>query len=187
MGLLAWFKGTGVPESRRARDWRSACLRAAGQADDDRLDALRFELESWRAGEEDIEVEREMLEGGRDLVELTKLVRQSGLPVVETGHRVVGTDVCHFTAPSSMPDEAGQPGGRLLLTSNRAIFVGGARSTAIPWHAIGRALHAERDVVLIRTDREQLYRFRCNSFSDAFRGAFIGRELLAARRARTGL
>ena len=186
MGLLAWFR-TGVPENRRAQDWRAACLKAASQADDDRLHTLRIELESWRAGEEDIEVEREMLEGGRDLIELTKAVRQSGLPVVETGHRVVGTDVCHFTAPSSMPDEAGQPSGRLLLTSNRAIFVGGGRATAIPWHAIGRTLQAERDVVLVRADREQLYRFRCNSFSDAFRSAFIGRELLAARRLRTGL
>lgn len=186
MGLLGWFRGRGVPENRRAQGWRAACIRAASEADDNRLDALQIELESWAAGEEEIEVEREMLEAGRDLLELTKLVRRSGLPVVETGHRVVGREVCHFTVPSSMPDEAGQPSGRLLLTSHRAIFVGGSRSTAIPWHAIGRALHTERDVVLIRTGREQLYRFRCNSYSDAFRGAFIGRELLA-RRSRTGL
>ena len=186
MGLLGWFRGRGVLENRRAQDWRTACMRAVSEADDNRLDALRIELESWAAGEEEIEVEREMLEAGRDLLELTNLVRRSGLPAVETGHRVVGRDVCHFTAPSSMPDEAGQPSGRLLLTSHRAIFVGGSRSTAIPWHAIGGALHTERDVVLIRTGREQLYRFRCNSYSDAFRGAFIGRELLA-RRSRTGL
>lgn len=187
MGLLAWFRGTGVRENRRARDWRAACRAAASQADGDRLEKLRIELESWALGEEETEIEREMLEGGRDLVELTKAVHQSGLPIVETGHRVVGPDVCHFTAPASMPDEAGQPAGRLLFTNRRAIFAGGGRATAVPWHAVGNALQSERDVVLVRTDREHLYRFRFNSFGDAFRAAFIARELTAARRVRTGL
>ena len=77
-----------------------------------------------------------------------------------------------------MPDEPAEPSGRLLLTGARAIFVGGARGTAVPWHAVREALHAGRDLILIRADRGDLYRFRCNSFSDAFRGVFIARHLI---------
>ena len=150
--------------------------------DDRRAGALAAELDTWGQQEEDIEIEREMLDGLRELLELTKAVGRSGLPVFQTGHRVVGGEGCHFTAPASMPDVAGQPSGRLLLTGRRAIFVGGTRSVTVPWHAIGNASHVERDLVLVRADREELHRFRCNSFSDAFRGAFIARELVAARR-----
>ena len=152
--------------------------------DDERAGALAAELDGWGQREEDIEIEREMLDGLRALIELTKAMGQSGLPVVQTGHRVVAGEACHFTAPASMPDVAGQPSGRLLLTGRRAIFVGAARGVAVPWHAIGNALHVERDLVLVRTGREELHRFRCNSFSDAFRGAFMARELVAARQGR---
>jgi hypothetical protein len=155
--------------------------------DDDRAGALAAELDAWGQQDEEIEIEREMLDGLRELIALTKAVGRSGLPVVQTGHRVVGADACHFTAPASMPDVAGQPSGRLLLTGRRAIFVGGARSVAVPWHAIRSASHVERDLVLVRADREELHRFRCNSFSDAFRGVFMARELVAARRGRPGL
>ena len=123
-----------------------------------------------------------VLDALHDAAELAAAVRQAGLPLVPTGHRVVGVESCHYTAPASMPDEPGQPGGRLLLTSGRAIFVGSANRIATPWHSIGDASHVERDVVLIRADREQLYRFRCNSYSEALRGAFIARELVAVRR-----
>ncbi len=150
--------------------------------DDQRAGALAAELDAWGQQEEDIEIEREMLDGLRELIELTKAVGRSGLPVFQTGHRVVAGEACHFTAPASMPDLAGQPSGRLLLTGRRAIFVGGAGGVAVPWHAIGNASHVERDLVLVRADREEIHRFRCNSFSDAFRGAFMARELVAARR-----
>jgi hypothetical protein len=87
-----------------------------------------------------------------------------------------------------MPDETSQPCGRLLLTSGRAIFVGGANGATVPWHSVVEAMQLDRDVVLIRGDREKLYRFRCNSFNDALRAAFLARELMAAtRRRRPGL
>ena len=113
---------------------------------------------------------------------LASAVRAAGLPAVETGHRVVGSDRCHFTAPASMPDEASQPSGRLLLTSGRAIFVGGANGATAPWHSVGEALHLDRDLVLIRSDRDKLYRFRCNTFSDALRGR-VPRRASSWRRA----
>jgi hypothetical protein len=86
-----------------------------------------------------------------------------------------------------MPDENGQPSGRVLLTDRRLVFVGGARGPAIPWHAVNRTLLAERDLVLVRGDGDRLHRFRCNSFSEAFRAAFLARALADARRIRQGL
>ena len=83
-----------------------------------------------------------------------------------------------------MPDEPGEPGGRLLLTSGRAIFVGGANGLSAAWHAVGDAHHLHRDLVLVRTDRDRIYRFRCNTFGDALRGAFIARALIATCRTR---
>jgi hypothetical protein len=186
MRLLGWLRNRRVPENRQAHEWRTACLDAAERLDDSRIRALAAELDGWSRREEDIEIEREMLGGLRDLLDLTKAANRSGLPVVQTGHRVVGTEVCHFSAPVSMPDDGGQPSGRLLLTSRRAIFVGGARGVTVPWHAVGKTLQVDRDLVLIRRDREELHRFRCNSFSDAFRGAFMVRELVAGVR-RSGL
>jgi hypothetical protein len=80
-----------------------------------------------------------------------------------------------------VPDDPAQPSGTLLLTNIRAVFVGGARAVAIPWHAVGRAMPQNRDLVLIRSDREDLHRFRCNTFADAMRGACLARYLSKRR------
>jgi hypothetical protein len=81
----------------------------------------------------------------------------------------------------SLPDDPAQPSGTLLLTNIRAIFIGGSRAVTVPWHAVGRSFPQNRDLVLIRTDREDLHRFRCNSFADALRGAFLARHLSKRR------
>jgi hypothetical protein len=143
---------------------------------------LRAQLDAMGLSDDDVEIEREMLDALQDLADLVTAVRAGGLPAVETGHRVVGSDRCHFSAPASMPDEASQPSGRLLLTSGRAIFVGGAHGATAPWHSVGEAVHLDRDLVLIRSDRDKLYRFRCNTFGDALRAAFLARELMGGRR-----
>jgi len=183
MRLFGWLtRRGGPPADRRLREWRRAWAEAVAAPDAERIRRLRADLDAFGLAPDDVEIEREMLDALHDAAALATAVRESGLPVVQTGHRVVGLECCHYTAPASMPDEPGQPGGRLLLTSGRAIFVGGANRMATAWHAVGDARHVDRDVVLIRTDREQLYRFRCNSFSDALRGALIARELVAARR-----
>ena len=188
MELLRWLTRNTQLEFRRSQEWRAACVGAIGRPDTTTVDRLRAELESWGSAEDDIEVEREMLDGLKDLVDLAGVVSGGALPAVATGHRVVGREVCHLSATCSMPDEEGQPGGRLLLTERRAIFVGGARGVTIAWHAVGEAVLADRDVLLIRADREHLYRFRCNWYSDAFRGAFMARQLIARpARVRRGL
>lgn len=183
MDLLGWFKARGPSrEDRRLGGWRKAWAAAAAAADTVQVVPLRARLDALGLPEDDVEIEREMLDALQDLADLTTAVRATGLSAIETGHRVVGADRCYFSAPVSMPDEASQPSGRLLLTSGRAIFVGGAKGATVPWHGVGEALHLDRDVVLVRNDRDKLYRFRCNTFSDALRAAFLARELMAARR-----
>lgn len=183
MGLFSWLTGRSERPGRanpKLLDWRSEWARTVEQPTADAAERLAEALDALGFNEEDIEVEREMLDGLRELLDLRRSV-DSGLPILETGHRVIGTDRCHFSAPVSMPDEDAQPSGRLLLTSTRAVFVGGARTASIPWHAVGQARHEQRDIILIRKNRENLYRFRCNSFADALRGAFLSRQLVAHR------
>lgn len=124
-------------------------------------------------------MEREMLGALERLVALRAALAEGDLPVVETGHRVVGTDVCHFSAPASMPDDPSQPAGRFILTSGRAIFVGGPRTLTIPWHGVGDVIDQDRDLVLVRHDRETHHRIRCNVFDDALSAAFLARTLAA--------
>jgi len=91
---------------------------------------------------DDVEIEEEMLDGLRRLLEVERDLAAAQLPLVETTHRVVGADRCHFSAPVSVPDDPAQPTGRLLLTSTRAVFAGAARTPALPWHAVRDIRHA---------------------------------------------
>jgi hypothetical protein len=187
MGLFEWLKGRGrTLEDSRLRGWRDAWSRAAAGSGNQPSERLAAELDGFGLPEDDIEVEREMLDALRERDELATAVRVTGLPHIETGHRVVRGEPCHYSAPASMPDETGQPSGRLLLTSHRAIFVGGANGMAAAWHLIADAAHIDRDLVLIRSGRERVYRFRCNSYGDALRAAFIAGELIANRRRSSG-
>jgi hypothetical protein len=154
----------------------------AGAPDADAIAALAVELDGLALAEEEIEIEREMLDGLVQVSALHAALTAAGLPLVETGHRVVGTETCHFSAPSSMPDDAAQPSGRLIFTSARAIFAGGARALTLPWHTVADVVQQERDVILVRHDRETFHRFRCNVFADALCAGLLARTL--ARRPR---
>jgi hypothetical protein len=155
------------------RQWRAACA----DADAGTVSKLTASLDALSLPEEDVEIEREMLAGLEHLIALRALVAASDLPVVETGHRVVGMDVCHFSTPASMPDDPSQPSGRLILTNARAIFVGGARTITIPWHAVSNVIDQDRDLLLVRRDRETFHRIRCNVFDDVLSAAFVARTL----------
>ena len=159
--------------------WRAAWARAAAEADVNAaaVERLRSQLPQLSTPD-DLEIEQEMLEGLQQAVDLTSAIAERGLPVVVTGHRVVGADTCHLVAPASMPDDPAQPSGQLLLTSARAIFVGGGRGVTAPWHALTRPTHVDRDLVLMRVDGSALYRFRCNSYGDALSATIIARQLL---------
>jgi hypothetical protein len=182
MGLLQWITGS---RNRNLHPglaaWRASWNRATGSADVTALPALREQLDGLNIPDEEIEIEREMLEALQDLSELVTSVPLSGLPTITTGHRVVGDDRCHLIAPASMPDEASQAAGQLLLTNRRAIFVGGAART-VSWHRVHEVRHQERDLVLLAKQPDTLVRFRCNRFSEAVRAAFIARTLTTMHR-----
>jgi hypothetical protein len=182
MGLRQWFKRrTANDIDPRLRRWRADWSQAAASSDPGEALKLADELGSFALLEDEIEIEREMLQALIEREELAVSIPQSGLPRVETGHRVVRGEPCHYSAPASMPDEPAQPGGRLLLTADRAIFIGGATTRTTPWHTITAAVHSERDLVLVTKGGEHSYRFRCNTYGDALRAAFIAREILARR------
>jgi hypothetical protein len=186
MGLLGWL--TKRKSSTRGkvdgwhRQWRDVCQTPSLEA----VAELGEALDVLNLPEDEAEVEREMLAGLRHLVDRQAAAASGSLPVVETGHRVVGTDRCHFSAPASMPEDTAQPSGRLILTHVRAIFAGGGKATTIPWHAVSAVVHQDRDVILVRRDRETIYRFRCNLFGDALEAAWLARTLAdGARRQRS--
>jgi hypothetical protein len=180
MGLIGWIRTQLTGEDRRLLAWRQAWRKVSTDPTPDHLRALRHQLDAVGLPEDDLEIEREMLDALEAVLALSATVAQSGLPVLQTGHRIVGADVCHYTAPVSMPDEPSQPSGRLILTSARAIFVGG-RGLTLPWHAIAQVLHADRDLLMARRGQPSLYRFQCNTFADAMCAAFLARRLGGGR------
>jgi hypothetical protein len=180
MGWFAWWRRNGAGESwirQWETDWKAAVDRPEAAA----AAALRARLEAAGLDDERLEIEREMLEGLEAVIELETAVAERGPETIVTGHRAVGADLCYFSAPVSVPDDPAQPSGTLLLTNVRALFVGGPRAVTIPWHAVGRSFPQHRDLVLVRSDREDLHRFRCNSFADAMRAAFLSRHLSRRR------
>ncbi len=184
MGLFSWLKRSGGADGK-IQEWRREWTQAVAAVDADAARRLRAALDAAPPLAADIEVEEEMLEGLERLIALTAELGGDRLPTLDTTHRVVGRDACHYSAPVSMPEDPAQPSGRLLLTATRAIFIGGAKMTALPWHAAARALQGDRDLLLVRADGQAAYRFRCNTFGDALCAAAIARHLMNGARTRT--
>jgi hypothetical protein len=181
MGLFDWLRKTERGHNGDARKWREAWTSAVATLDADAVEALDAALHRHPPFADDVEIEEEMLDGLRQLLVLERELAASRLPLIETSHRVVGVDRCHFSVPVSMPDDPAQPTGRLLLTSTRAVFAGGARTPAVPWHAADEVGHAGRDL-LVALRNGEAQRFRCNSFADALCGAAIARHLMRQAR-----
>jgi hypothetical protein len=184
MGLSRWWKRSGTGADRSIQEWRREWTTAVAAGDADAVVRLRAALHGMPPPAADFELEEEMLDGLEKLVALNTQLSAANLPRIDTTHRVVGADVCHFSGPASMPDDPGQPSGRLLLTATRAVFIGGAKLTAVAWHAAAQALQGDRDVVLVRADGHAVYRFRCNSYADALCAAAIARHLIDRTRNR---
>lgn len=182
MRLWGWWRGAAARTNGGLGAWRRAWSNAVARPDTASLEALRSALHTEPPRADDIEIEEEMLEGLDRLLALTRDLENGRLPCLETAHRIVGTDACHFSAPVSMPDDPAQPTGRLLLTGTRAVFAGGARPTMLAWHATADVVQTDRDVLLVRGDGTALHRFRCNSYGDALTAAAIARHLAARAR-----
>ena len=187
MGLLGWLKkAPGGADGKAARAWREAWTKAVANLDAAAVAPLESALRAAPPLADDLEIEEEMLDALKHVLELERGMAASRLPVVETSHRVVGTDRCHFSAPVSMPDDPAQPTGRLLLTSTRAVFAGGARTPAVAWHATRDVIQSGRDLLLIHLHGDDGHRFRCNSYTDALCGAAIARHLMMRSRQSAG-
>jgi hypothetical protein len=171
--FLKWFDR----RNGRATDaWHERWRKAIDAPDTADLAALEAALHSPAPLADDLELEEEMLDALRQLIALTRELDAARVPSVDTSHRIVSGDACHFSAAVSMPDDPAQPTGRLLLTSTRAAFAGGARLPPLPWHAIRAVVQDGRDVALVLVD-DRIVRFRCNSSADAVCGAAIARYL----------
>lgn len=131
------------------------------------------DLQMRRAPHTDID-ERERQDELIDGLERLCALPVDTLPTLDTQHRVIGTDLCHFMTPVSAPDH-GDAAGKLFLTSQRIIFAGGA-SIAWPWHRVRRSSRHERDVLFEGGDTLAL-RLRCNSYGDAVVALAIAERL----------
>jgi hypothetical protein len=99
--------------------------------------------------------------------------RHADLPVLDTQHRVIGTDTCHYIAPASLIDQV-DSGGKVFVTSARVIFAGGT-VLSWPWHLITRVQRHERDIKLALKGRPAV-RLRLNTYDGALlTNAVIGR------------
>lgn len=176
-----WFRRRPAGPSA-AQAWHAAWEAAVAALDEDAPARLEAWLRTDPGLADDVEIEEEMLDALRDVLALERALAAANVPAIETAHRAAAGEACHYSAPVSMPDDPAQPTGRLLLTSGRAAFAGGSRTPAIPWHATRDVIRAGRDLIFVRAGAADGHRFRCNTYTDALRGAAIARHL--TRRAR---
>ena len=184
MGLFGWWSRK--PGEAQARAWRERWIAAVAARDESAVAPLEVSLRQQPPLADDIEIEEEMLDGLKQLLALERDLAAGRPPIIDTTHRVVGADRCHFSAPVSIPDDPAQPTGRLLLTSTRAVFAGGTRAPALPWHGVREVVQSGRDVIFVlnRGGEDGGQRYRCNSFPEALCGAAIARYLAQAARTR---
>jgi hypothetical protein len=182
MAWLGWFGRKDTTEQQQLTAWRAAWTVAAGNPTRPAVSSLRRQLVEIGIDDEDHEIEREMLEGLEELIALKEQLADGGAVSLATGHKAVGTDRCYFSAPATLPDDPAQPAGTLLLTDTRAIFVGGARALTIPWHIVGSWQRQHRDLFLLKADRQDLHRIRCNTYGDALRAGAFAQALIPRRR-----
>ena len=177
MTPFGWFKRhNNSGPSDAVRLWRAAWARAL-EGPDAGDEPLRQSLRHLAENEPDVELEAEMLDALDALRAAQRQVANGGLPVVETHHRVIGADRCHFSAPASLPADQAQPAGRVLLAGSRAVFVGAGRTAATPWHNVRQIVRSERDVLFVRGDGTAAAQYRFNTYGDAIVCAFLAREL----------
>jgi hypothetical protein len=156
------------PQADPAREawWRDAD-EEAGAPQPGRLDALTHAMAPSSAADEH-EGQTEMIDG---LQALAALRAREALPVVLTQHRAIGADACHFLAPAALVGEPGA-GGKLFLTSERLVFVGG-RSVAWPWHRVRQFRRHGREVLVTAAGAAEPLHLHCGNYGDALVAAYV--------------
>lgn len=182
--MFGWLKKKKTARTNGALgEWReewAAALEGTGTGDG----RLRARLEELAQREPDIEVEQEMLDALEQLRSAQAAAAAGRLPTVETHHRVIAAETCHFSAPASLASDEAQASGRVLLTGSRAVFVGAGRTSATAWHIVRDIGRTERDVFFVRADGSPIAHFRFNTFGDAVVCAFLAKQLKNDRRPR---
>jgi hypothetical protein len=163
--------GKSAPSPHAA--WWSDAEAAADAPTPDKIARLRAELTGSADGTDDRERREEMIDG---LEQLLAVVQSEELPRVQTGHRVIGDDVCHLVAPVTLADSP--VGGKLFLTSARVVFASGT-AKAWPWHRVRAITRSDRDLVVSVAGASEALHVRCNSYADALIAAHMGRRLSA--------
>jgi len=143
---------------------------------------LRARRQQLGQSEEDAAIEIERLDGLEEFLAFRSRVEQEGLPSLDTQHRALGSDRCHFWTPAFLADRV-DAAGKLFLTDARLVFIGGG-VTAVPWSAVHKITRADRDLVVVVPARNAVFRFRCNTFGEALRASFVAETLAAEHRAR---
>lgn len=156
-------------------------LRTAREAGDlDAIARIRTLLPALHLTEDDAALELEMADGLLEVAALREaVVRGEGLPVVPTSHRALGGEECHFAAPAWRPEAAGDGGGKLLFSARRLIYLGSPPVT-LSWAHVAEVRDQGRDLV-VRARPDRLLVFRCNSYVDTLRGAWLAQQFAPAK------
>jgi hypothetical protein len=155
--------------------WWTAANAAAAAPTPDQLTALRDCRIGAAEAPDEAEAQEEMLDG---LDVLAAALATGALPVVQTQHRVVGTDTCHFLAPATLVADV-DSGGKLLVTSARLILVAGGVKTW-PWHQVAQVTRDDRDLLVTLRGLPPV-RLRMNSYEHALVACALTQRLIAAR------
>lgn len=185
----SWFKSLtrrlrGAPSDpreaerqARLRGFRAAVQQAIASGARAPLEALRQPPADSGLTEEEVELELEMVEGALDALTLDERLAREGLPLVAHQHKALGDERCHFLASVFQADQDGHRTGRLFFTHRRLFFLA-APVLSLPWSRVAALEGDERDLVITTVGGGEMYRFRCNSFSDARCGVVLARALL---------
>ncbi len=164
------FKRAPGVSAASAAWWRTAAA-AEREPQGNALNDLRAALAGADADPDERERQVEMLEG----LEQLAAIAARDLDVIQTQHRVIGTDVCHFVAPACLVGLTDEP-GKLFLTSRRLIHVC-AKVRTWPWHRLGGVERAERALEITILGAPDTINVTCNTYGDAMAAAHLVRRL----------
>ncbi len=157
---------------RRVRLFRAEVLAARSASDEAALAALRTRHAALGLTEDDVALELEMVDGLLEVIEMKKAAAAGmPLPEIPTSHRALAGETCRFVAPAFRPDSPNDPGGKLFFTDRRIIYLG-SPSLTISWAHVADVRDADRDLI-VRVRPDAIRVFRCNSYLDTLRGAWL--------------
>lgn len=159
------------------QQFRTAVSQALTAGDRTSLEAVRSPPARLELSDEDVELELEMVQGALEALDLVDLVARDGLPVLTHQHKALGDDRCHFVASAFLADDAGHRTGRLFFTNRRLLFLA-SPVLSLPWSRVAVLQDDARDILVKTVGAGDIYRLRCNSFSDARCGIVIAQALM---------